>query len=120
LCGDKIKLTVEGDLTQIRAIKFKGQGCSVSQASASMMCELCEKKSAKEIFELKKIFEGMILNRELSESEKLELLGDAKVLRSIQKFPARYRCALLAWNAVEECLAKIDVKIDSKNIDKSR
>lgn len=104
LCGDEItvQLRYEGD--QVVDVGFVGRGCSISQASASMMTQLVKGKSASEIEELRSRFRDMVMGNVDAEGEKS--LGSLRALGGVSKFPARVKCALLAWNALEEAQKK--------------
>jgi nitrogen fixation NifU-like protein len=102
LCGDEIDLQVSFDGDTIRDVKFSGRGCSISQASASMMTQLIKGKSADEIDSLRARFRDLVLGDEAAAADKE--LGSLRALAGVSKFPARVRCALLAWNALETAL----------------
>ncbi|WP_025728724.1 Fe-S cluster assembly sulfur transfer protein SufU [Atopobacter phocae] len=98
-CGDElvIELIINED-DVITSAHFDGVGCSISQASASMMTEVVIGKSLQEANELAHLFSQMILG----ESVDTDRLKDAQLLSGVQKFPARIKCATLAWKAIEE------------------
>jgi nitrogen fixation protein NifU and related proteins len=100
VCGDEItlQLAVEGEA--IRAARFNGQGCAISQASASMMAHLLEGKTLAEADELTARFTRMMHGDE--EAARDRSLGDLRALAGVSKFPVRVKCALLAWNALQE------------------
>jgi nitrogen fixation NifU-like protein len=104
LCGDTIKLDVVVEGAFLSEIRYTGKGCSISQATASIMAELCSQRPVQEVEQLYKTFSTMILE-EIS-PESMHTLGDAAVLRGVKKFPARYRCALLCWQALHDALEK--------------
>ena len=101
LCGDEITIQVKRDGDSISDIGFTGRGCSISQASASMMTQLVKGKSVNEIETLRGRFRDMVMG---SGDVDEKSLGSLKALSGVAKFPARVRCALLAWNALEEAL----------------
>lgn len=102
LCGDEIALQVQFDADEIRDLKFSGRGCSISQASASMMTQLLKGKSREEINAIRNQFRDLMLG---IASEKDETgLGPLRALSGVARFPARVKCALLAWNALEAAL----------------
>lgn len=103
LCGDQIALTVNVKGATLEDIKFTGHGCSISQASASLMAELCKGKSVLEVKELIAAFQGMMRGEEHSAKN---MLGDVLALEGVRKFSARIRCALLGWEALERCLSE--------------
>lgn len=104
-CGDDI--TVEAIIKngQIEDLAYTGSGCAISQASASMMADLLKGRTVREGLEYTERFIGMI-KRENIPQEQLEELGDAVILKNIQNIPARVKCAVLAWHALNELLKK--------------
>lgn len=127
LCGDEIVvyvLTDEDD--RITDIKVGGQGCSISQSSASMMSGAVKGKTIDEARELMGAFKGMMSIHETdiggdgSEAEHgidapaetiatAELkLGDLEALRGVVKFPVRIKCATLSWNTLNQVLEEIE------------
>jgi nitrogen fixation NifU-like protein len=103
LCGDEIGLQVafEGDC--VCDLKFSGRGCSISQASASMMTQLVKGKSTPEIDAIRKQFRDLMLGTPSGDEAQL---GSLRALSGVARFPARVKCALLAWNALESALAE--------------
>jgi nitrogen fixation protein NifU and related proteins len=103
-CGDEIHLGVHfGPDGKLEAIKFSGQGCAISQASASMMTMKLKGKSREEAAEMARTFKNLVTGEhaELSKS-----LGDLQLLEGVRKFPQRVKCAMLAWRAIEQALAQ--------------
>ncbi len=104
LCGDEIGLQVAFEGNSVCDLKFSGRGCSISQASASMMTQLVKGKSTEEIDAIRKRFRGLMLgDASLADDPKL---GSLRALSGVARFPARVKCALLAWNALESALAE--------------
>jgi len=106
LCGDQISLTMKFSGDTIGNIAFTGHGCSISQATASIMSELLVGKSKAEAQRLSALFRGMIKSEIAGDS--LEALGDALALEGVKKHSARVKCALLAWDCVDRALADGD------------
>jgi nitrogen fixation NifU-like protein len=104
-CGDEIGLGVRLDGDRVAEVAFDGQGCTISQASASMMTELIQGHSRAKIEEIAAAFHRM-LSGDGSVDE--DLLGDAAVLAGVRQFPARVKCALLPWTTLVETLAAAD------------
>ena len=104
LCGDEITLQVAFNGNEVGDLKFSGRGCSISQASASMMTQLVKGKGAEEIDALRNRFREMVLGDPSAVTD--EKLGSLRALSGVARFPARVRCALLAWNALESALAE--------------
>jgi nitrogen fixation protein NifU and related proteins len=100
VCGDEIVLHLRLSGDRIEAVRFQGQGCSISQASASMMAQQVEGKSVPEARALAARFLEMMHGS--AEAARDRALGDLRALAGVAKFPVRVKCALLAWNALEE------------------
>jgi len=103
-CGDEIHLGVhfspDGKLEEI---KFSGQGCAISQASASMMTLKLKGKTRSEAADLARSFKDLVTSEASNETKGL---GDLQLLQGVRKFPQRVKCAMLAWRAVEQALAQ--------------
>ena len=99
-CGDRIHLTLQVEDGIVQAVKFDGEGCSISMSSASMMTELVKGKKIEEALELADIFSKMMLGEDY-DIDKYDL-GDVEALQGVAKFPARIKCATLAWKAMEK------------------
>lgn len=118
LCGDQVdvSLSVGADLCEqcsekdhcplrVADVGFIGHGCSISQAAASMMSDLCRGKSIEEVRELCDLFRQFM--RGEKGADEVTALGDAVALEGVRKFSARVKCAMLAWEAMEKCLDQI-------------
>ena len=110
LCGDEItiELGFEGDL--VSQIAIDGQGCSISQSSASMMTEAIKGKTRAEIETLTQRFRDMMsLDGEtdigLDPERPGAVLGDLEALQGVRKYPVRIKCASLGWNVLLEALS---------------
>jgi nitrogen fixation NifU-like protein len=99
LCGDDItvRVTVRDGVAVDAA--FEGQGCSISQASASMLTERIKGKKVDEIEELVLSFRTMMAGQESPDEDEL---GDLVALKGVVKYPVRIKCAVLAWDALQE------------------
>ena len=103
-CGDDVILQLKlSDGGHIDIVGFQGQGCSISQSSASMLTELIEGKTVEEAQGISELFAGIMHGNEPSEEE-LERLGNLEALQGVKKFPIRIKCALLAWATLEEAI----------------
>lgn len=102
-CGDVIHLQAQVVDDRVQAVAFTGQGCSISQASASLMTEAVTGKSVAEALNLAKLFSAMATG-EARDAADLAPLGDAAVLANVMDFPARIKCATLAWWALQRAL----------------
>ncbi len=120
LCGDEVVLYVEVEsdsdgVERVTDIKVDGQGCSISQSSASMMSAAVKGKTIEEANALSSTFKSMMSIHEhdiggdgseagpANESPTAELpLGDLEALRGVVKFPVRIKCATLSWNTLAQ------------------
>jgi nitrogen fixation NifU-like protein len=100
LCGDVIHLDVDVEDDRVRRVQFSGAGCSISQASASMMTEYVQGKSVAEAQRAIDDFQAMMLAGE----PPVDDFGDIEALIGVAKFPARVKCASLAWKTLREAL----------------
>ncbi|UUV99483.1 MULTISPECIES: Fe-S cluster assembly sulfur transfer protein SufU [Vagococcus] len=98
-CGDVIQLQLVMKDGVIDEIAFDGHGCSISMASASMMTDAVKGKTEKEAIEIIADFLELVQGENIGEKKKV--LKDAQMLGGVAKFPARIKCATLAWKALE-------------------
>lgn len=98
-CGDVIQLQLVIKDGVIDDIAFDGHGCSISMASASMMTDAVKGKTEKEAIEIIADFLELVQGENIGEKKKV--LKDAQMLGGVAKFPARIKCATLAWKALE-------------------
>jgi nitrogen fixation NifU-like protein len=111
LCGDEISVFLDIERLDgvdiVNDVKVTGQGCSISQSSASMMSQAVKGKSLSEVRALVRKFKGMMsidTDGEGDESAADVPLGDLEALQGVVKFPVRIKCATLAWNTLLEAL----------------
>ncbi|MCH1625564.1 Fe-S cluster assembly sulfur transfer protein SufU [Fredinandcohnia quinoae] len=100
-CGDRIHLTLKVEDGKVTDAKFEGEGCSISMSSASMMTQAIKGQPTDIALKLSKIFSDMMQGKEYDEDIEL---GDIEALQGVSKFPARIKCATLAWKAMEKGL----------------
>lgn len=107
ICGDEVTLRVRvsDDGQTIRDVTWEGQGCSISQASASMLVDLIDGVPREKAAELIDGFREALRSRGTIELDE-EIYEDAAALSGVSKFSARVKCAMLAWVALEESLAQ--------------
>lgn len=108
-CGDEVTLRLElsPDAAVITDLSWEGQGCSISQASVSIMGDLVAQKSPAEAERIGEIFRALMRSRGAGLDEALaDELEDATAFTGTAKFPARIKCALLGWAALRDALAK--------------
>lgn len=101
-CGDRIDLYLIVADGKIADVKFSGEGCSISLSSASMMTEVIKGLPVEEALDISRVFSEMVQGKDI-EADNLEI-GDIEALQGVSKFPARIRCATLAWKAMEKGL----------------
>ncbi len=104
-CGDELVLQIRLVDGAVQDAGFHGQGCSISQASASMMTDLLKGKTLEEAQALSEAFRHMMAGNELT-AEELALMGDLEALQGVRKFPVRIKCALLAWATLEDGISE--------------
>ena len=102
-CGDEIHLALRLEEDRVGEIKFTGQGCAISQASASLMTTKLKGKSRADSLQLLRAFEALV-TQEVAETDRS--LGDLRVMAGVRKFPQRVKCAMLAWRAAEQALTE--------------
>jgi len=100
LCGDQIHVDVQLDDGQIVELRFSGDGCSISQASASMMTEQVAGLDRDGAQAAVDAFQRLMLTGEAGDVD----LGDSEMLAGVAKFPARVKCASLAWKTLQQAL----------------
>lgn len=99
-CGDEITLQLQVDDGIVSDVRFRGAGCSISMASASMMTEAIKGQPVAEALAMAQSFRGMMKG----ESVDPDALGELEALQGVSKFPARIKCATLAWQALERAV----------------
>lgn len=106
LCGDEITVFIDVEGDTVSEVKVSGQGCSISQSSASMMSAAIKGKSIAEVRALVRRFKGMmsIESDEADATDDQVELGDLEALQGVVKFPVRIKCATLAWNTLLDAL----------------
>jgi nitrogen fixation protein NifU and related proteins len=107
-CGDEIRLQLIVDDGIVKDVRFKGAGCSISMASASMMSVAVKGLPVEKALKLTGDFRHLIKGEDVDSDD----LGDLETLQGVSKFPARIKCALLAWNALERGIRPDDEESD--------
>lgn len=103
LCGDEITLQIEFEGDTVRDVKFAGQGCAISQASASMMTQQLKGRSRADVDRVARRFAEMLHGDDTAARD--AALGDLRALAGVSRLPVRLKCAMLAWSALAEALA---------------
>lgn len=120
LCGDEIVVYLqlgegEGDDRVIEEIRIGGQGCSISQSSASMMSMSVKGKTIAEARDIMRSFKAMMSIHESSLDDSVEepeievdemKLGELEAMRGVVKFPVRIKCATLSWNTLDQGISE--------------
>ena len=102
-CGDVLHLQIREQAGRVDDVAFSGSGCTISQASARLMTEQILGKTPAEIEQMVETFSDLIINGSVPDAE---ILGDAAVLKGVHQFPARIKCATLAWKAAAQVLTQ--------------
>ncbi|HLT96631.1 MAG TPA: SUF system NifU family Fe-S cluster assembly protein [Acidimicrobiia bacterium] len=109
LCGDEVKVELAFDGDRLTDISVRGQGCSISQSSASMMSEAVMGKTRDEVVEIARRFNAMMTADDetaagLDPSRPGSVLGDLEALQGVRQYPVRIKCASLPWTTLEQAL----------------
>ena len=109
LCGDELTIELNFEDDKVSEVAIDGQGCSISQSSASMMTEAIKGKTRAEIEALTQQFRDMMsldgeAEIELDPDRPGAVLGDLESLQGVRKYPVRIKCASLGWNVLLEAL----------------
>ena len=112
LCGDALTLWVKLDGDAVADVSFKGQGCAISKASASLMTAAVKGKSKAEAEALFEKFHEMVTGK-LTEEQQKEL-GSLRALGGVSKFPLRVKCASLAWHALHSALSSDSAEVSTE------
>jgi nitrogen fixation NifU-like protein len=106
-CGDEITLRASvhaaGNVRTLSGLSWEGQGCSISMASASVLHDLAEGMERQDLLQLVDAFREVMRSRGAVDADE-EVLGDAAAFSGVARYPARVKCAMLAWVALEEAL----------------
>ncbi|MFO7244164.1 MAG: SUF system NifU family Fe-S cluster assembly protein [Actinomycetes bacterium] len=106
-CGDEVTLRIGLDGDTVADLAWEGQGCSISQASVSVLNDLVVGESVERVDELFEAFKALMHNKgEPLDEEREDLLGDATAFTGVGKYPARIKCALLGWMALRDSVAQ--------------
>jgi nitrogen fixation NifU-like protein len=104
-CGDEVTLRVSLVDNKVADVSYEGQGCSISQASASVLHELLVGVTVEEAFAVLEEFSELMQSRGQREPNE-DVLGDGIAFAGVSKYPARVKCALLSWMAFKDATAK--------------
>ena len=110
-CGDEVTVGIKVDDSGHVHVGYEGQGCSISQASASVMSELLEGTDVTEMARAERPFVDQMHSKGAGEPDE-EVLGDGVAFVGVAKYPARIKCALLPWMALQDARLKAGIEID--------
>ncbi len=105
LCGDEVFVYLDVDDGTVRDVRISGQGCSISQSSASMMSAAVKGRSLDEVRSITGAVKGML---GVGEPVPEVALGELEALQGVVKFPVRIKCATLPWNTLALALADVE------------
>ena len=103
LCGDALRVYVAMEDDRVKDVAFKGSGCAISKASASMMTQIVKGKSKEEAETLFHEFQNMVTGELDAETDE-NSLGKLKIFAGVLEFPARVKCASLSWHTLHAAL----------------
>ena len=104
LCGDALRVYVEMENDEVKDVAFKGSGCAISKASASMMTQVVKGKSKEDAEVLFEEFHKMVTGELDIEADENQL-GKLKIFAGVLEFPARVKCASLSWHTLHAALS---------------
>ncbi|AGM05402.1 Fe-S cluster assembly sulfur transfer protein SufU [Amycolatopsis keratiniphila] len=104
-CGDEVTLRVKVDDGKVADVSYEGQGCSISQASTSVLTDLVVGHTVEEAFTTMDAFVELMQGKGQIEPDE-EVLGDGIAFAGVAKYPARVKCALLGWMAFKDAVAR--------------
>src|SRR5215213_8764231 len=107
LCGDALRVYVDLEGDTVKDVAFKGSGCAISKASASMMTQVVKGKTREEAEIIFVEFHRMVLG-EMDEEAEENRLGKLKIFAGVREFPARVKCASLSWHTLHAALNNED------------
>jgi nitrogen fixation NifU-like protein len=114
-CGDEVTMRVKLDGETVVDVSYEGQGCSISQASTSVMTDLVIGRTVPEALALSEEFLAMMQSKGQSEPDE-EVLEDAVAFAGVSRFPARVKCALLSWMAMKDATAQATAHTDNADV----
>jgi nitrogen fixation NifU-like protein len=114
LCGDRLTVDLTLDSDRIVDVKFRGQGCAISTASASLMTEAVKGKTVDEAAALFEVFHEMLTGDPSAPAEVSAELGKLAVFSGVREFPIRVKCATLAWHTLRAALRDSDDSVSTE------
>ncbi len=115
LCGDRLTLMLKLDGDVITDVRFTGEGCAISKASASMMTQAIKGKSRSQAESLFEQFHDLVTGK--TETPAASALGSLRAFAGVARFPTRVKCATMAWHALREALVEGETEKGSGLVD---
>ena len=112
LCGDELTFYLKLHDGNLEHVRFRGTGCAISQAAASMLAQQLEGKTVDQSHQLIKALQALMQGQELADGVDV---GDLEALAGVRKFPVRVKCAALSWNVVEQGLKDYRSKLETRD-----
>jgi nitrogen fixation NifU-like protein len=112
-CGDEVTVQVALDVEGHLMVGYEGQGCSISQASASVMSEMVTGADPLDADVVRRAFVELMHSKGAAEPDE-DVLGDGVAFVGVAKYPARIKCALLPWMALQDAEAKAGIGLDQE------
>jgi nitrogen fixation NifU-like protein len=113
LCGDRVTVFINVEDDKVKDVTFEGSGCAISTASASLMTETLKGKTLDEAKVLFRRFHSLVTG-DPSECDQGEGLGKLEVFSGVCRYPARVKCATLAWHTVKSALDEQDETVSTE------
>ncbi|MDP3683041.1 MAG: SUF system NifU family Fe-S cluster assembly protein [Ignavibacteria bacterium] len=113
LCGDHLDVYLQLENDVVKDISFIGNGCAISKSSASLMTAIVKGKTIEEAEHLFEKFHDLVTGK-LKDASEIEALGKLAVFQGVQEFPARVKCASLAWHTLHNALNNKEEKISTE------
>ena len=104
-CGDEVTLRVKLEGDEVKDVSYESLGCSISQASTSVLTDLVVGKSVQEAFRILESFQEMAQSRGKIAGDE-DVIGDGIAFAGVSKYPARVKCALLGWMAFKDAVVR--------------
>ena len=105
-CGDEVTLRVKLEGDEVKDVSYESLGCSISQASTSVLTDLVVGKSISEAFRILESFQEMAQSRGKVAGDE-DVIGDGIAFAGVSKYPARVKCALLGWMAFKDAVVRV-------------
>jgi nitrogen fixation NifU-like protein len=112
-CGDEVTVQIALDANGQLIVGYEGQGCSISQASASVMAEMVSGTLPAQADQVRHAFVELMHSKGAAEPDE-DVLGDGVAFVGVAKYPARIKCALLPWMALQDAEAKAGIGLDQE------